>query len=152
MTKYRLGKRFDTTLLFQSIAMLTAILTLLELVVRYKPHNIPFAPLIRHDSHSSSSESEEAALLIERQLEVKWYQRQFWDWDHFLDYVNCLLSFTTIVGILYVCLHQYEWFIEVLGFLSLGIESTLPLPQVLTNYKHKNTDGFSVLILASWVK
>lgn len=130
--------------------MLTAILTLLELVIRYKPHDVPFAPLIRHDSMSSASSVEEA--VIERRLELKWYQRQFWDWDHFLDYVNCLLAFTSIVGILYVCLHQYGLFIEILGFLSLGIESTLPLPQVLTNYKHKNTDGFSILILASWVK
>jgi hypothetical protein len=137
--------------------MLLAMLALLEVVVRYKPHNVPYTPLIRHDSNvsSSSSESERSSnhvAELEQTVDLKWYQRKFWQWDHFLDYVNCLLLFTSVVGILYIFLHQYSGFIEVLGFLSLGIESTLPLPQLLTNFKHRSTDGFSLLILASWVK
>lgn len=151
----RFGKRFDVTLLFQSIIMILAILLLLEIVIRYKPLNVPFAPLIRHnssDSYSSTSSSSQRIAAVEETLELKWYQRTFWDWDHFLDYVNCLLGYTTIVGILYIFFHEKSWFIEGLGFLSLGIESTLPLPQCLTNFKHRNTDGFSILILGSWVK
>ncbi|CEP14578.1 hypothetical protein [Parasitella parasitica] len=152
----KLGKRFDNTLLFQSIAMLTAMLTLLKLVVKYKPHDVPFTPLIRSDSVFSSSSSNSShssshhGAAIEQRIELKWYQRTFWDWDYFIDYVNCLLMFTIIVGILYIFLHEHNWFIESLGFLSLGIESTLPLPQLLTNFKHKSVDGFSLLILASW--
>ncbi|KAF1797996.1 PQ loop repeat-domain-containing protein [Mucor lusitanicus] len=151
-----LGKRFDNTLLFQSIAMLTAMLALLQIVVKYKPHDLPFTPLIRHDSASSYSSSNSSnsshhhGAAIEQRIELKWYQRTFWDWDYFVDYVNCLLLFTSVVGILYVFLHGHEWFIEALGFLSLGIESTLPLPQLLTNFKNRSVDGFSLLILASW--
>lgn len=137
--------------------MLISMLTLLQLVVKYKPHDLPFTPLIRHDSVSSSSSSNSShsshhGAVIEQRIELKWYQRTFWDWDHFFDYVNCLLVFTSIVGILYIFLHDYSWFIEALGFLSLGIESTLPVPQLLTNFKHKSVDGFSLLILASWVR
>ncbi|KAI8641056.1 PQ loop repeat-domain-containing protein [Parasitella parasitica] len=153
-----LGKRFDNTLLFQSIAMLTAMLTLLQLVVKYKPHDLPFTPLIRHDSvassrsssSSGSSHSSHRRAAIEQRIELKWYQRTFWDWDYFIDYVNCLLLFTSIVGTLYIFLHEHNWFVEALGFLSLGIESTLPLPQLLTNFRQKSVDGFSLLILASW--
>lgn len=142
--------------------MLTAMLALLQIVVKYKPHDLPFTPLIRHDSVSSYSSSGSSnsshsshhhhGAAIEQRIELKWYQRTFWDWDYFVDYVNCLLLFTSVVGILYVFLHGHEWFIETLGFLSLGIESTLPLPQLLTNFKHKSVDGFSLLILASWVR
>ncbi|KAI8098200.1 PQ loop repeat-domain-containing protein, partial [Gilbertella persicaria] len=144
------GKRFDNTLLFQSIVMLIAMMALLFTVVKYKPTNVPFTPLIRHDSISSDSSDSRHAAEIERHIELKWYQRTFWDWDHFLDYLNCLLIFTTFVGVLYLSLHQYSVFIEVLGFLSLGCEATLPLPQLLTNFKHKSTEGFSLLILGSW--
>ncbi|KAL9543889.1 hypothetical protein MBANPS3_007903 [Mucor bainieri] len=152
----KLGKRFDNTLLFQSIVMLTAMLALLQIVVKYKPHDLPFTPLIRHDSASSYSSSNSSnsshhhGAAIEQRIELKWYQRTFWDWDYFVDYVNCLLLFTSVVGILYVFLHGHEWFIEALGFLSLGIESTLPVPQLLTNFKNRSVDGFSLLILASW--
>jgi hypothetical protein len=125
--------------------MLTAMLVLLEIVIRYKP-KLPFTPLIRPESIDSTT-----AASIEQAVELKWYQRTFWDWDNYLDYVNCLLVFTTFVGVLYIFLHQYSVFIELLGILSLGLESTLPLPQLLTNFKHRNTDGFSLLILASWV-
>ncbi|CAO3649836.1 unnamed protein product [Mucor hiemalis] len=151
-----LGKRFDKTLLFQSIAMLTAMLVLLEIVIRYKPKDVPFRPLIRHNSidSASSSSSEEShhstTAAIEQRIELKWYQRTFWGWDNYLDYINCLLIFTTIVGVFYIFLHQYDTFIEILGFMSLGLESTLPLPQLLTNFKNRNTDGFSMLILATW--
>lgn len=136
------------TLLFQSIAMLTAMLVLLEIVIRYKPKNQPFTPLIRPESIDSSHSTTAAVV---QHVDLKWYQRTFWDWDNYLDYINCLLVFTSIVGVLYIFLHQYDVFIEGLGFLSLGLESTLPLPQLLTNFKHRNTDGFSLLILASWV-
>ncbi|KAI9481089.1 MAG: hypothetical protein EXX96DRAFT_595060 [Benjaminiella poitrasii] len=148
-----LGKRFDTTLLFQSVAMLIAMVTLLKLVVQYKSDN-PFEPLMRHESnHSSSASSYSSLSSSQPSHDIVTEPRRltnFWDWDNFEDYVKCLLGFTTAIGILYVVLHQYDWFIETLGFVSLGIESTLPLPQLLTNLKNKSTNGFSLLILASW--
>lgn len=156
----RLGKRFDTTLLFQSIAMLLSMLILLEIVVRYKPNDVTFTPFIRNnsidDSSSSSSDEDDdedhhhTSQAIQR-IDLKWFQRSFWSWKNYLDYINCLLSFTSVVGILYIFLHRFDTFIEILGFLSLGLESTLPLPQLLTNFKHRTTEGFSLLILASWV-
>lgn len=130
--------------------MLLSMLVLLKIVIRYKPNDVPFTPLIRHDSIGSDSSDHHTTAAIQK-VELKWYQRSFWGWDNYLDYVNCLLIFTSVIGIMYIFLHQYDTFIEMLGFLSLGLESTLPVPQLLTNFKHRNTDGFSLLILASWV-
>ncbi|KAI7888910.1 uncharacterized protein EV154DRAFT_565941 [Mucor mucedo] len=142
----KLGKRFDITLLFQSIAMLVSMLVLLEIVIRYKPKDIAFETLIDNDDDDSESDHHIAFQRVEK----RWYERTFWGWDNYLDYVNCLLMFTSVIGVLYIFLHPYSMFIEALGFLSLGLESTLPVPQLLTNFKHRNTDGFSLLILASW--
>ncbi|CAH1762619.1 11259_t:CDS:2 [Entrophospora sp. SA101] len=41
-------------------------------------------------------------------------------------------------------------FIEILGYLSLGIESTVPMPQALVNFKYKSVSGFSRWILVTW--
>ncbi|CAO3662612.1 unnamed protein product [Rhizopus stolonifer] len=129
--------------------MITAMMCLLYAVIKYKPI-VPFNPLIRHASNTSISSDEDDIISVGQQAEYKWYQRSFWAWDYFLDYVNCLLAYTTLISISYVLFHQHVEFIEALGFLSLGIESTLPVPQILTNFKHRNTDGFSWVILASW--
>ncbi|MBP5977786.1 PQ-loop repeat-containing protein [Brasilonema sp. CT11] len=34
-----------------------------------------------------------------------------------------------------------NWFTELLGFLALGIESVLGVPQLYQNYKKKSTEG-----------
>jgi hypothetical protein len=38
-----------------------------------------------------------------------------------------------------------------LGLLALGLESTLPVPQLLSNHQRKSTEGFSDLVLAGYV-
>lgn len=129
----RFGKRFDTTLLIQSAVMILTQSVLLETVVR----------------HRSSPEKHESEP-FKGQKRPRWYET-FWQWPHYLDYVNCLLGFTTVVGVAYVLLGKLPWFVETLGIISLGIESTLPLPQCISNFKTRSTTGFSLIVLATWV-
>ncbi|KAG9123523.1 hypothetical protein FRC07_014834, partial [Ceratobasidium sp. 392] len=44
-----------------------------------------------------------------------------------------------------------EWFVDTLGFLALGLESTLPLPQLYSNYRQKSLYGFRMSTLLGWV-
>lgn len=152
--KQRIGKRFDLTLLFQSIAMITAMLILLQVVIKYKPKD-DYSVLYSDLRSSFSSSSIEEELIAEENGVIRgtkpWWRQRFWCWDHYLDYINCLLGFTTFIAFLYMLLRQYPAFIETLGALSLGIESTLPLPQCISNYKNKSTSGFSLIVLGSWV-
>ncbi|KAI9356931.1 PQ loop repeat-domain-containing protein [Pilaira anomala] len=111
--------------------------------------------LFANDLRSSfSSSSIEEELIAEENGVIRgtkpWWRQRFWSWDHYLDYINCLLGFTTFIAFLYMLLRQYPAFIETLGALSLGIESTLPLPQCISNYKNKSTSGFSLIVLGSW--
>ncbi|KAI9005443.1 PQ loop repeat-domain-containing protein [Phycomyces nitens] len=78
-------------------------------------------------------------------------ESNFWAWSHYLSYLNCILCFTTIVGVLYILCHSYTTFIEAIGVISLGIESTLPLPQCISNWKRRSTYGFSLLVIGSWI-
>lgn len=128
-------------------------LILLEIVIRYK-HDSSYSVLYSELRASFSSSSIEEELIAEENGLVnrkKWWKLPFWTWDHYLDYINCLLGFTTFIAFLYLCLRQYPAFIEILGALSLGIESTLPLPQCISNFKNKSTTGFSLIVLGSWV-
>ncbi|CAO3648267.1 unnamed protein product [Mucor hiemalis] len=148
-----IGKRFEVTLLIQSIVMIIAMLILLEIVVRHK-HDSSYAVLYSELRNSFSSSSIEEELRAEENgvlhRRKSWWKTPFWTWDHYLDYINCLLGFTTIIAFCYLMLRQYPAFIETLGVLSLGVESTLPLPQCISNFKNRSTSGFSLLVLGSW--
>ena len=40
---------------------------------------------------------------------------------------------------------------DILGFIALGLESTLPIPQLISNYKQKSLYGFRMSTLIGWV-
>jgi len=41
-------------------------------------------------------------------------------------------------------------YVELIGFLSLAIEATLGVPQLVKNYKNKSTEGLSIALILSW--
>lgn len=158
---YRFGKRFDTTLFAQSIVMILAQLVLLEIVVRYRHHPSPLTLYSNLDDQSSVDyDDEEDEELVgggtstqrsSFMIPLPRFIRSCWAWNHYIDYINFLLGFTTFVAVLYLLLAHFPAFIEVLGFVSVGIESTLPVPQCISNFRRRSTAGFSFLVLGSWV-
>ncbi|KAL0093818.1 hypothetical protein F4703DRAFT_1831779 [Phycomyces blakesleeanus] len=161
----KIGKRFDTTLLVQSLVMIAAQLILLEIVVRY---NQPSHQATRYDSISSTpttstssissanysnDNNEDDASTSQENPAVgfNFLPQTFWAWNHYLSYINCILCFTTVVGVLFILLSRYSSFVETIGVISLGIESTLPLPQCISNWKRRSTFGFSLLVIGTWV-
>lgn len=42
-------------------------------------------------------------------------------------------------------------YVTLQGFLALGVEATLPIPQVVQNWRRKSCQGFRVSVLASWL-
>ncbi|CAO3610300.1 unnamed protein product [Cunninghamella blakesleeana] len=172
-----IGKRFDTTLLIQSIVMIITQLILLHIVLKYRHDPSPTTLYSNLDPITTSSNSSLSSLLDE-QLEAEMngididqynqhhrhsflrkcyglrhphrFLKNFWSWDHYLDFINCLLLFTTIIALFYLFLRNSSIFIEGLGMFSLAIEASLPLPQFISNFKRKSMAGFSLLVLASW--
>jgi hypothetical protein len=156
----RLGKRFDITLLFQSIFMIIAQIILLELVVKHRP--VPSASA-RYSVVGRTSFSSDLSSVDDPDFEDVLFppssQRhfigrlwnRFWAWDRFIDYVIFLLGFTGVTLLLYIIFGSFPVFIEILGAVSLGIEATVPVPQCIANFKARSTHGFSWLILGTWV-
>ena len=40
---------------------------------------------------------------------------------------------------------------QILGFIALGIEATLPIPQFLSHYRHKSVAGFRPSVIIAWL-
>ncbi|GAB5590601.1 hypothetical protein Unana1_05501 [Umbelopsis nana] len=154
-----LGKRFDITLLFQSILMIVAQLILLELVVRHRP--MPSATA-RYSTVGRNSFSSDLSSVDDPDFDDVLFPpsshrhaigrlwNRFWAWERYVDYIIFLAAFATITTLLYLIFGSFSVFIEIIGAVSLSIEATVPVPQCIANFRARSTHGFSWMILGTW--
>ncbi|RIA88029.1 hypothetical protein C1645_775968 [Glomus cerebriforme] len=107
------GKRFDEVLLYQSLFMIVVQLVLLHEFLEYR---YPISPTPN--------------------------RRWFWNWYTYKSYLIFLVILVGLLGFFQLIFYEQEWFIETLGYLSLGIESTVPMPQAWKNFNRKSVSGF----------
>ncbi|KGB75054.2 hypothetical protein CNBG_0892 [Cryptococcus deuterogattii R265] len=74
----------------------------------------------------------------------------FWQWAGYGSYLEFLAGLIVVLGIAQVGLGIWPWYIDALGFIALTIESTLPIPQFIANYRNKSCYGFRSSTLAGW--
>ncbi|KWU46170.1 hypothetical protein RHOSPDRAFT_32162 [Rhodotorula sp. JG-1b] len=121
---YWIGARFQTYLLVQSILMIVTQYGLLYVCVLYRPANwratLPPRP------------------------------GNFWQWATFGTFLETTAILIVGHAVLFLILHKVDLYVQVLGFVALGLEATLPIPQVIANYRAKSTAGFRHSVLASW--
>ncbi|KAJ6504833.1 hypothetical protein C8R47DRAFT_1103800 [Mycena vitilis] len=121
-----LGDHFEFALLFQSIFMIFAQLALLYICILYRPRISP-------ENLGGSS----------RPL-------SFWQWSTYTQHVEFLAGLILFQAILFLILGRFHAFVAVLGFIALGLESTLPIPQLISNYKQRSLYGFRMSTLIGW--
>ncbi|GAA5870662.1 hypothetical protein JCM3774_001719 [Rhodotorula dairenensis] len=121
---YWIGARFQSYLLVQSILMIVTQYGLLYVCVLYRPA----------DWHAT----------------VRPRPGNFWQWAAFGTYLEATAFLIVGHAVLFLVLHKVDFYVQVLGFVALGLEATLPIPQVVANYRAKSTAGFRHSVLASW--
>ncbi|KAI0820386.1 hypothetical protein BC628DRAFT_1397911 [Trametes gibbosa] len=122
-----LKARFEYALLFQSLFMIVAQLVLLYICIRYRPRLSP------------------------DNLGVSTRPFSFWQWETYTQYLEFLAAFILCQAILYLIAGRSEVFMAILGFVALGLESTLPIPQLISNHKQRSLYGFRMSTLIGWV-
>ncbi|KZT09896.1 uncharacterized protein LAESUDRAFT_722046 [Laetiporus sulphureus 93-53] len=122
-----LGSRFEIPLLLQSLLMILAQLALLYICIRYRP---------RTSSENIGASTRPFA---------------FWQWPTYTQYLEFLAGFLLCQAILFLIFGRSEIFIFILGLVALGVESTLPIPQVISNHKQRSLYGFRLSTLLGWV-
>lgn len=129
---YWLGAEFETILLLQSILMIFVQLTLLKVALDHRPadsaHHSPFA----------------AVGATKRPY-------RFWQWRSQRPYWEFLGCFTLATAVLQQLFGGSSVFVDAVGYLALGIEATLPMPQVIANHRSRSCQGFRVSVLVSWL-
>ncbi|KAF8199170.1 hypothetical protein BJ912DRAFT_690726 [Pholiota molesta] len=122
-----LGDHFEIALLVQSILMILAQLALLYICILYRPQISP-------ESLGTST----------RPI-------SFWQWSSYSQYIEFLAGLILCEAILFLIFGRSKTFVNILGFAALGLESTLPIPQLLSNYRQRSLYGFRSSTLIGWV-
>ncbi|KAH9935861.1 uncharacterized protein BXZ73DRAFT_89360 [Epithele typhae] len=121
-----LGSRFEMALLVQSLLMILAQLVLLYICIRFRPKLSP------------------------ENLGVSIRPLSFWQWSNYTQYLEFLVAFVLCQAILFLILGRSSTYVSALGFVALGLESTLPIPQLISNYKQRSLYGFRMSTLVGW--
>jgi len=74
----------------------------------------------------------------------------FWQWPTYSQYIEFLAGWILCLAILILIFGRSDIFVGALGFFALGLESTLPIPQLISNYRQRSLYGFRMSTLVGW--
>ncbi|KAK9893900.1 hypothetical protein P389DRAFT_147427 [Cystobasidium minutum MCA 4210] len=132
------GQRFEIALLVQSVLMIAFQLALLYVCIKYRQTLLP-----THERNKS---------LDIVGSENSWSRPyNFWQWESYGTYIEFIGALIFVNTILYIGLAWTGFYVDLIGIVALGLESTLPIPQLLSNYRRKSLSGFRMTVLAGWV-
>ncbi|KAK1172693.1 solute carrier family 66 member 2-like isoform X2 [Acipenser oxyrinchus oxyrinchus] len=123
------GRHFETPLLWQSIIMILTMLIMLRLCT---------------DIRVASE------LNTKRRAFADFDLKYFWLWSRFMDYLQCVLTFTALAAYITYLFLDSSVFVETLGFLAVFTEAMLGTPQLYRNYQNKSTEGMSIKMVCMW--
>jgi len=75
----------------------------------------------------------------------------FWQWRPTRPYWLFLTCYTGALFVLQILVGTAPWYVALQGYVALGIEATLPLPQILSNQRNQSCKGFRLSVLANWL-
>ncbi|KAI1853774.1 hypothetical protein JX265_003892 [Neoarthrinium moseri] len=141
---YWFGAKYDIALLIQAFTNIFMQVILLKIALDHRP--------------SHSSRGGDAALpFAGSQDGFMGIQRpyNFWQWRspkpywQFLLYLFITLTVLELIIAPFDSLYPTYW--GLLGIIGLGVEATLPIPQLLANARSQSCRGFRLSLLVSWI-
>ena len=136
-----IGKPFEKSLLFQSIVVIISQIYLIHYYLKYqeKPRDINKIP-------------QEKSILNHM---ISWKDiflpSKFWNWDYEIDYYKFIFLFFAFMSIICVIIGKNLMkFYDVIGTISVGIETFIEIPQIKENCVTKNVKNLSGAMVLMW--
>ncbi|KAG7204142.1 hypothetical protein KM043_001987 [Ampulex compressa] len=124
------GKRYEIPLLLQSIFMIITMFIMIKLCINVQNRN--------------------QIIKVKDRVFTDLDTNFFWKWTDFQSYLDFMLLFAGLGGVLTYILLDIPLFIEVIGLLAVLTEAMLGIPQFLRNFCNKSTSGMSISMVALW--
>lgn len=136
---YWFGARYDFPLLIQASVMIVVQVLLLHIALIYRP---PFGA--QHSLNKPFAGATEGDGYVTRPY-------NFWQWRARKPYWQFLAYYTVTFAALQLLIGTNSLYIGIQGYVALGVEAILPIPQVLENHKHRSCKGFRLSVLGNWL-
>ena len=141
------GKRYNIFLLYQALLVLFLQYVIIYNYLKYKDNSDNLIKPMINDNNNNKI-LHKYYNFISDYFSIK----NFWNWNHLFSYIfySCIL--TIIIGfICYIFGFKNEIFLEIIGYISTGIDVVLGLPQIYTNYKIKNCNSLSTVMIGAFL-
>ena len=135
-----IGKHFSNTLLYQSITVILSQIFLIHFYLEYRENS-------KKEKNSESSIYEHI---------INWKETltpsKIWNWDNEIEYYKFILFLFIIFSIICIIVGLDNTpFFELLGTISVSIETFIELPQIRENCITKNTKNISWIMISIWL-
>lgn len=135
------GKKYSTALLIQSIVALFMQIYLLKECLKFSKH-----------TETETKEHLSPAISGQKINYLKNYFKNFWNWPCLRHYLVFLMAFSLTIGtISQIIGYDNILYIEVLGAASASVEAIIAVPQIISNFRSKNTESISSIMVSTWV-
>lgn len=131
--------QYDLSLLAQSLLMVVVQLILLKVALDHRP--------------PPSSKGGEAALPFSGPDDAQ-RPYSFWQWRSSKRYWQAITYFAGALLFLEFFLSKtpiYGTYANAIGCIGLAVEATLPIPQILVNWRSKSSKGLRLSVLGAWI-
>ena len=135
-----IGKKFSITLLYQSIVVIISQVYLIHYYLKYQENSkkniVPEKSIIEHMTSWGDT--------------LKF--SKIWNWDYEIDYYKFILFLFFIFSLMCSLVGaQNTIFFDILGTISVSIETFIEIPQIKENCKTKNTKNLSGAMVIMWL-
>ena len=148
---YYMLNPFEISLLRQAIVMIIIQCILLKVALKYLSKPI----LYENDVLITQSNYSTLGILANY---LKYFDNNykrpynFWQWfDNHVMYWEFLLAFTIGLITFSLMFKSFSFCVNVIGISGLFIETLLPIPQILLNYRLKSIKNFKSILIVSWL-
>ena len=131
---YWIGSRYDTALLFQAVLTVAVQIVLLHVALLNRP------PMPRHKPFAHAHESASSRRPL-----------RFWQWRTRRPYWEFLAYYSAFLVALQYVIGTHDGYVGLQGYVALGVEAMLPLPQILENQRSQSCKGFRFSVLVNWL-
>ena len=134
-----LGKLFSITLLYQSIVVIISQIYLIHVYLQYQ------------DKSKRNLSPEKTTLEHMTDWKDTLSPSKIWNWDHEIEYYKFIVFLFFIISLLSGLIGMKSTkFFDIIGTISVSIETFIEIPQIKENYITKNVKNLSGAMVLMW--
>lgn len=148
-----IGTHFKKTLLYQSIGVVIFQVILIHLCVKYQDNPIQknfITEMSNNNEINQDNNLNRNLLYYLTHWKETFSLSKIWKWEYEIEYYKFMFFIIVNLLILSEIFHNSKIFFHIIGILSGVFESMTCVPQVIENYKTKNTSNVSFLMIFCW--